>query len=97
MGEEEDKLLRFAFPPEDVIEGEFRGFELIEGRLYFPVGIRMNMNLVPGSSPGMNREEVVRLWAEEAESLRVPNFDYQRPGGSIWSKILRNEIKKIRL
>jgi hypothetical protein len=92
MGEE-GKLRKFAFSKEDVIHGEFRGYELTEEELYLPVGIRMNVNLVPGSSPGITREEVVPLWVERTKSLRVPSFNYRRTGGSIWGRILENKMK----
>ncbi|HEX5456230.1 MAG TPA: hypothetical protein VFW77_02580 [Candidatus Saccharimonadales bacterium] len=81
------------FSPEDIVQGEFRRFELTENGLHLPVGIRMNVNLVPGSSPGITREEVVPLWSERAESLRIPNFDYRRTGGSIWKKVLESRMR----
>lgn len=87
---------RFAVPAEDVIQGEFRGFELTEEGLHMPVGIRMNVDLVPGSSPGVHREDVVPLWSEEAKALRVPNFDYSRKGGTFWSRVIGNGSQKIK-
>lgn len=90
---EEAKLGRFAFSQEDVVQGEFRGFELTEEGLHLPVGIRMNVDLVPGSSPGITREEVVPLWDEGTKSLKIPNFAYQRSGGSIWGKIMQGKVK----
>jgi hypothetical protein len=89
MGKE-GKLRRFEFPRDDVVQGEFRGFEVTEDGLHLPVGIRMNVDLVPGSSPGVQREEVVPLWSESTKGLRVPTFDYQRPGGSILETIGRH-------
>ena len=92
VGEEGQRRM-FPFAPGDVVQGEFRGFELTETGLHLPVGIRMNIDLVPGSSPGLMREEVVPLWSEQEKSLRVPNFDYERAGGSIWRKIIANRVK----
>lgn len=91
--DEEEGLRRFAFAKEDVAQGEFRGFELTEGGSHLPIGIRMNLDLVPGSSPGIRREEVVPLWDEERRALKIPNFDYQRTSGSIWGKILQSKVK----
>lgn len=85
-----DRIRKFAFPQDGVVLGEFRGFELTEEGLHMPVGIRMNIDLVPGSSPGVHREEVVPLWVENTKAFRIPNFDYQRPGGSILETLQRH-------
>lgn len=72
----------------DMLKGNFLGFAKVESEV-FGVGVRIMVDLLPGSSPGIYREELIPLWHHEAQALRWPNFDYTpSTSGAFWHDVL---------